>query len=375
MAGVLALLACSPAEPPPPEAQSDGRYMMGTVLEIHLLGGDRELLDLLFARVEELESRVSSYRPESDVSRLSAAAGGGPQPVHADVARLLDACVGYTELTHGSFDVTVGPLAELWAEAGEKGLRPAPDVLARTRARVGADKLRVDRAAMTAELLEPGMTVDLGGVAKGSATDAIASLLEEADVAAALIDFGGSSLHALGAPMGEDGWRVLVRDGSGGFAGVATLRDQALSVSSSFAQFVEIEGVRYGHVLDPRSGQPLRERRLATVVAPSGELAEALTKALLVLDEAEALALVESIENAEALLIDEAGRRSTTTGFEEAVRFEPTKSGATQIPLPGGAARGADRRLVRAGGGWRTAAVAVRGTGEESPGSIGQEGG
>ncbi len=254
--------------------------------------------------------------------------------MHADVARLLDACVGYTELTHGSFDVTVGPLVELWAEAGEKGIRPASDVLARTRARVGADKLHVDRAALTAELLEPGMKVDLGGIAKGTATDAIASLVEETAVAAAFIDFGGSSLHALGAPTGEHGWRVLLRDGSGGFAGVATLRDQALSVSSSLAQFVEIEGVRYGHVLDPRSGEPLRERRLATVIASSGELAEALTKALLVLDEAEALGLVESIEDAEALLIDEAGRRSTTTGFEEALRFEPTMSSATPLRSP-----------------------------------------
>ncbi len=369
-AGVLALLACTPAHPPAPELLSDGRYMMGTVLEIQLLGGDRELLDSLFERVEELESRVSSYRPESDVSRLSAAAGQGPRPVHAEVARLLEACRGYTQLTHGSFDVTVGPLVELWIEAGRTGRRPTPELLEQARARVGADKLRVDRAALTAELVEPGMKVDVGGIAKGAATDAIASLLERAGVAGALIDFGGSSLHALGAPAGESGWRVLVRDGTGGFAGVATLSDRALSVSSSIAQFVEIEGVRYGHVLDPRSGEPLRERRLATVVAPSGELAEALTKALLVLDLAEALALVESIEGAEALLIDGEGGRSMTSGFEEAVRFE-----ATAPPLASGARNGADPRLIAAGGGWRTAAVATRGTGEESPGSIGQEGG
>ena len=347
-AGVLALLACAPAESPPPEPLSDGRYMMGTVLEISLLGGDRALLDALFARVEELESRVSSYITDSDVSRLSATAGEGPQPVHAEVARLLDACIRYTELTNGSFDVTVGPLVELWTVAGQAGLRPAPDVLARTRARVGADKLRIDRGAMTAELLEPGMKIDLGGIAKGTATDAIASLLEGTDVAAALIDFGGSSFYALGAPTGETGWRVLLRDGSGGFAGVATLRDKALSVSSSLAQFVEIEGVRYGHVLDPRSGEPLRKRRLAIVVASSGERAEALTKALLVLDHAEALALVEDIEDAEALLIDGQGRRSTTTGFEAAVRFEPTPSSSDATPLPSGATSGAGPRLAAA---------------------------
>jgi thiamine biosynthesis lipoprotein len=318
---LLILMACASQEPPAP--RSDGRYAMGTVLQVTVYGGDPDLLDALFARVEELEARVSSYRPASDVSRLSAASGQGPQSVSAEVARLLDACVGYTELTRGSFDITVGPLVELWTQAGRSGRRPSAAVLTEARTRVGADKLRVDVSAATAELALSGMAVDVGGIAKGTATDALAALLRDTDVHAAFIDFGGSSLHALGAPPDENGWRVLVRDGADGFAGVASLRDLALSVSSSLGQSVEIDGVSYGHVLDPRSGEALTERRQAVVVAPSGELAEALTKALLVLDEAESLALVETLYDVEALLIDTRGRRHFSSGFERAVSFAP----------------------------------------------------
>jgi thiamine biosynthesis lipoprotein len=319
-APTVAVALCVSCAPAATDEISDGQYHMGTVLQITLRGGDRELLASLFAPVEALEQQMSSYRADSDISKLSASAGQGAQPVQDEVARLLADCIGYSELTGGSFDVTVGPLVGLWTEAGRTGRRPSPADLAEARARVGADKLRIDRAAGTAELLLAGMSVDLGGVAKGTATDAIARMLPDT---AALIDFGGSSLHALGAPPGEPGWRILIRNGTGGFVGVATLRDRALSVSSSLGQSVEIDGVRYGHILDPRTGEALRERRVAVAVTSSGELAEVLTKALLILGPEEGLALIEALPDTEALIVEEDGAQHATSGFERMVRFEP----------------------------------------------------
>jgi thiamine biosynthesis lipoprotein len=307
----------------PPGATSDGRYRMGTVLEVTLHGGEPGLLEALFQRVAELEALLSRHDPASEISRLNAAAGAGPRTVDPRVARLLDACIAYSKLMGGAFDVTVGPLVALWTQAGRSGRRPDAADLTRARARVGADKLRVDREGRAVELLLPGMSVDLGGVAKGAALDALVEMLAEAGVEAALLSFGQSSLHAVGAPPGESGWRVLLRDASGGFAGVATLRDRALSVSASLGQSVEIDGVRYGHVLDPRSGEPLRARRMAAVIAGSGELAEALSKALLVLEPEEGVAALERVRGAEGLLLDREGGRWSTSGFVEATRFEP----------------------------------------------------
>ena len=123
--------------------------------------------------------------------------------------------------------------------------------------------------------------------------------------------------------MDGPGWRLLARAPEGGFAGVVVLRDLSLSVSGSLGQWSEIGGRRFGHVLDPRSGWPLTRRREAIVVAPSGELAEVLSTALLVLGEQEGIALVSDAPGCEALLLDADGRRWSTPGWQRATAFEP----------------------------------------------------
>ncbi len=318
-----ALLAAALATAPAPGA-ADGRYVMGTVLEIRLPDAPpergAELLEPLFARAAALDRELSRFEPESALSRLNRAAGAGPQPVPADLARLLELALAYAVETRGAFDVTVAPLVALWTEAAQRGVLPDEASLAHARTRVGPGKLRADG---TRAELAAGASVDLGGIAKGYATDALARDLRARGIERALLDFGGSSLHALGAPPGERGWRVLVRDANGGFAGIATLRDCALSVSASLGQSSLIGGRRFGHVIDPRSAWPLERAQLAAVVSDSGARAEALSKALLVLGPLQGIALIESAGGAEGLLVDADGRRFATRGFADAVRFTP----------------------------------------------------
>jgi thiamine biosynthesis lipoprotein len=328
---LAALLLAACAHGGPAEV-SDGRPAMGTVLEIRLrapAGRDGAgLLEALFYEALRLERSWTRFDPASDLSRLNRAAGAGAQPVPPELARLLARSAEYSALTDGAFDITVGPLVELWTRAAERDRPPDAAELATALARVGSRGLRADPRAGTAELLERGAAVELGGVAKGAALDALTALAREAGVESALFVFGGSSLHGLGAPGGEAGWRVLVRDASGGFAGVATLRDRALSVSSAAGQSFLVGGRRYGHVFDPRSGLPLPDVRVAAAVAPEGALAEALSKALLVLPPERGLAIVERIEGAEALLVEPGGLRSTS-GWQAATHFERFAGGST----------------------------------------------
>ena len=345
-------LAC--AQTPPPTAANDGRYVMGTVLEIALYTPSRDaahaLLDQLFARSGQLERISSRFHPESDLSRLNRRAGQGPQPIHPDLARLLSESRDHARLTQGSFDITVGPLVELWVEAAREGRRPEASALERARARVGFERLRVDVEATTAELLTPGMSVDLGGIAKGFALDELVIALRRASVKSALLSFGQSSIHALGSPPGEQGWRILLRDASDGFAGVATLRDQALSVSGSLGQSSLIGGRRYGHVIDPRSGEPLTHRRVAAVTAASGARAEALAKGLLILGEEEGIALLERLVDAEGLLIGAEGARWATSGWAQAVRFEPIPARLpTSAPTPRAPERDQEHHVLTLG--------------------------
>jgi FAD:protein FMN transferase len=323
---VLAAAASALAAAPPPVEVSDGRYVMGTLLAITLEAADRErgraLLERLYGTAQQLDQTLTLYDPASALSRFNAQAGAGPQPVDPELALVLAQSIEFARRTRGTFDVSVGPLVALWHAAAERGAAPTRAELAQTRARVGSDGLRV-LSATSAEIVRPGAAVDLGGVAKGYALDRMLEPLRAAGVASALLDFGESSFWALGAPPGQDGWRLLVRRPDVGYAGVATLRDRAVSVSESLGQSLEIGGRRYGHVIDPRSGRPLERAALAMVLAPTAAEAEALSKALLLLGERAGLALLESEPGCEGLLVEAGGRRAATRGWQAATRFEP----------------------------------------------------
>jgi thiamine biosynthesis lipoprotein len=321
----LSALACAAPPPPPLVEISDGRPAMGTILEITLWAPEtplaHETLAALFALAAKLDAAMTLYDPGSELVQLNRAAGRGPVEVGPELAEILEASVRYSQLTRGAFDVTVGPLVALWTRAGESGVAPSAEAIAQARARVGADQVRVDGRRVA--LAHEGVAVDLGGVAKGWALERMLPRLRARGIDRALLDFGQSSVWALGAPPGAAGWRLLARGPGDAALGVLTLSDQALSVSGSLGQWVEIGGRRYGHVLDPRSGLPLERRRQALVVAPDAALAEALSKGLLILGEQEGIALVDAQPGCEGLLVDADGGSWETPGWREAVRFEP----------------------------------------------------
>ena len=341
--------AAAPDAATPQHEDRGGNFAMGTVLETTLLGPDADALEAervrVFAEVERLEALLSQWRPQSDVGRLNAAAGGPPLAVDPEVAALLRRCVELHYTTLGSFDVTVGPLVALWTEASRSNALPEPEVIEAARALVGPERLHFDGDGRFG--LEAGSYVDLGGVAKGYALDRVRAQLGP-QVHAALLSFGQSSVWAIGHPEGLEGWRLLVRglDPGTEFFGMLTLRDQALSTSESLGQWSEIQGRRYGHILDPRDGQPLAARRTAVVVTGDATLAEALSKAVLVLGEVEGIALVESIPGADALLLVADGRSWRTSRFDLETRFEPLAA------PPAAAAPQAPGPTLRSDGAW-----------------------
>ena len=326
VAALVAVCGCA-STPAPQGLSSDGRYAMGTVLEISLVSPDglsadelRELFENLFGLAARVDALMTVYDADSDVSRLNANAGRGSLDVDPLVSELLSQSIVYSRLTRGTFDVTVGPLVELWTVAAQSGELPSNEALAEARQRVGSDVIVVHGDG-SVELSRRGSALNLGGIAKGFALDHMVANLRRRGVANALMSFGQSSTWALGVPPGEPGWRLLVQGAAESYLGIITLRDQALSVSGSLGQFARIAGVEYGHILDPRSGNPLTRRRQALVVAPNAALAEALSKALLIGGEVEGLAIVESQPGCEGLLADAGGATWSTSGWQEAVFF------------------------------------------------------
>ncbi len=324
-AGLLLLACVGRAPASVPALVSDGRYRMGTVLEIQLVGRSqdelRRRLEAAFEETAQLDVLLSRFEETSDVSRLNRAAGRGAVPVDPRTAAVLERAVDVAVLTRGGFDVTIGPLVELWTRAAERGRLPGAAELEGARSLVGAQRIGIDAEGRVA-LPTRGMSIDLGGIAKGFALDRLVPVLRADGVDAALLSFGQSSVWALGAPPGEKGWRLLLRGARDGFAGVLTLREQALSVSSSLGRWSEIGGRRYGHVIDPRTGRPLTRGLQAVVVSPSATLAEALSTALLILDKDEGLAIIEQQPGTEARLVDEAGEVSQSSDWQRVTLFE-----------------------------------------------------
>jgi len=317
---------------------------MGTVLEMTAYVADpesgRRALERAFEEIRQLDTQLSRHMEESEISRLNRSKGT-PFRLAAPAREALEISLQEGVRSGGAFDVTVGPLVALWTGAARRDRLPGESEVRQALGQVGAQHVHLLPGGRVA--LDPGTSVDLGGIAKGFALDRVLPRLRASGVGAALLSFGQSSTWALGSPPGAAGWRLLVRAPEGGFAGVVTLRDRALSSSGTLGQWSEIAGRRFGHVLDPRSGWPLTRSRQALGVAPDATLAEVLSTALLVLGEREGIALVEARENCEGLLLDAEAGTWETSGFREATSFQslpgPSR-GSRSTPSPSASARG-----------------------------------
>jgi thiamine biosynthesis lipoprotein len=234
-----------------------------------------------FDAIERIEQALSDYRVTSEVSSLRSAAAGEWTPISDDLAVALGRSLEISRSTGGAFDATVGPIVRLWRAASETGVRPNPGAIAEARGASGFKRieLREARAGRPAavRLLVPGMSLDFGGLGKGLAAQAARDELAARGMPRALVDLGGDL--ALGAPPpGEAGWTVAVRTGLAEQRDLV-LADTCVATSGDTERFSLIDGVRYSHIIDPRTGEPLTVRRAVTVVHPEGAVADALASA------------------------------------------------------------------------------------------------
>jgi thiamine biosynthesis lipoprotein len=302
---------------------------MGTFLELTLWHSEPEVAKRIIREaakeVHRLDEILSNFDPDSPLSRFNQQAGKGKTSLPPELHEILAIARQFSIMTSGDFDVTVGPLMELWRDSSSLGRLPDRDTLSKMLGRVGYEKLKLYDHRQ-AELLQPGMKIDLGGIGKGYAVDLVANRVKAAGVNAALINFGGSSIYALGTPPGEQGWEIGLQGTHGRLRGVIYLRDMALSTSGSMGKFFTVGGKRYGHLIDPKSGMPVTEPRMATIVAASATTAEALTKPL-ALRGKNALQIVAQIPQTEGVVISENGPLFFSGGFRSKTRWQ-------EIPSP-----------------------------------------
>jgi thiamine biosynthesis lipoprotein len=256
---------------------------MGTRVRLVFYASSPEQADAgraaAFAVMKEVDDLMSDYKPESELSRLSAAAGKGPQRVSQALFDVLKSSIDTAVASDGTFDITVGPLVRLWRRSRKERTLPRPEEIAAAKALVDYRKLKLDPAARTAELLRPGMVLDVGGIAKGYACDRGIAALKSVGITRALVDTGGG-MALSDPPPGKEGWRIGML---GDADRILVLSNCGVSTSGDTEQFVEIGGVRYSHIIDPATGLGVTNRAMATVIAKDGLTSDALDTPICIL--------------------------------------------------------------------------------------------
>ncbi len=292
---------------------------MGTEFRILLYAPDQETAGkaaaAAFARIAFLDATMTDYRPTSELMRLCAKSGGEPVKVSDELFFVLSEAEETSRISDGAFDVTVGPVVVLWRKARRTRKMPDPEKLAAALKLVGWRNVRLDEKAHTVQLLKAAMRLDLGGIAKGYAADEGLAALKKNGVTRALVAAGGD-IAVSGPPPDAAGWKIAIaplKEDADSDGPVMVLHDAAVSTSGDAEQYVEIDGKRYSHIIDPKTGIGLVGRMSATVVAPHGIVADSHTKIVAVLGPERAFKILAKEDGVSARFVrlDDDGKEET----------------------------------------------------------------
>jgi thiamine biosynthesis lipoprotein len=244
----------------------------------------RQAASAAFARVAAVDQMMSDYRPDSELRRLDAR----PEewvPVSPELFTVLARAAEISEATHGAFDVSVAPLVALWREARTTRRLPDKPRLEAARSLVGWRHVQLDASRRAVRLAKRGMRLDLGGIAKGYILEEARRTLVMHGITRVLIESGGDIIVG-DPPPGRPGWQIDAASAGSAFVErAARLCNAALATSGATAQFVEIDGVRYSHIIDPRTGLGVTDPTVARVIAEDAATADGLATALTILGQ------------------------------------------------------------------------------------------
>jgi FAD:protein FMN transferase len=257
---------------------------MGGAFSIALYSADRDTAGAAataaIAELRRLDRMLSNYRPDSEWSEVNRHAADRAVEVSQELFDLLSACLEYSRRSEGAFDITVGPLVKVWGFRDESGRLAADASVQEALARVGYTSVMLDPVRRTVRFARAGVEMDPGGIGKGYAVDRMVGVLKRGGIERALVSAAGSSICALGAPPGREGWQVNIRAprGAGRADEKVLLKDESVSTSGTSEKHFRSGGEIYGHIFDPRTGYPVRGVLQVSVVAPRALDSEAWTK-------------------------------------------------------------------------------------------------
>ena len=299
----------------PVDADSGYQIVMGTFAHIIAVaqnaGTAKKCIRAALEEIHKVDDLMSDYKSDTDISRVNREAYEKPVQVSEATFEVLQRSIEFSKMTDGAFDVTVGPLVALFRKAKETKVAPSEQQIAEAKSKVGFEKLKLDNENRTVQFSEKGMLLDLGGIAKGYAIDKAIEAAQRCGAVGAMVDIGGD-VRCFGLPpKGRDHWLIGLQDPNsaiegmegGGLRLVLKVTNEAVATSGDYQQFVIIEGKRYSHIMNRRTGKSAESLSSVTIIADNATDADALATAVSVMGAEKGLALIEKLPNTEAILI------------------------------------------------------------------------
>ncbi len=296
--------------------------LMGTVISVTLYDStDESILDKVFDKVKNLEETFSINETGTEVDKINDNAGIEPVKVSDDTIEVVKEGIYYSDLSHGKFDITVGPLVKLWNIPD----RPTEDIPTQDELNVvlpltNYKDVVIDEANKTVFLTRPGMMLDLGGIAKGYAADVISKMLTDEGVKSAIIDLGGN-IFAHGEKVSGDAWKIGIQNpfsNRGEIVGAISVKNKSIVTSGIYERYIEVDGVKYHHILNPETGYPY-ENDIAgiTIISDKSTTGDALSTSVFALGIEEGMKFVEKLDDVDAIFVTKEKGIYVTSGIKD----------------------------------------------------------
>ena len=296
--------------------------LMGTVISVTLYDStDESILDKVFEKVKNLEETFSINETGTEVDKINDNAGIEPVKVSDDTIEVVKEGIYYSDLSHGKFDITIGPLVKLWNIPD----RPTEDIPTQDELNVvlpltNYKDVVIDEANKTVFLTRPGMMLDLGGIAKGYAADVISKMLTDEGVKSAIIDLGGN-IFAHGEKVSGDTWKIGIQNpfsNRGEIVGAISVKNKSIVTSGIYERYIEVNGVKYHHILNPETGYPY-ENDIAgiTIISDKSTTGDALSTSVFALGIEEGMKFVEELDDVDAIFVTKEKGIYVTSGIKD----------------------------------------------------------
>jgi FAD:protein FMN transferase len=310
---------------------SDEQAIMGTSVRVELWDEDRTAgkaaIDAVMEEMRRIDRGMSPFIATSELSRINQEAASHPVAISQEMFDLIARALEFSKITGGAFDITFSSVGYLYDY--RRHIKPTEAEIQRALPGINYRHIILDGEHRTIRFEQPGVRIDLGGIAKGHAVDTSIDLLKRRGITHALVTAGGDS-RIIGDRRGRP-WMIGIRDPrrKDGMVAMLPLSNTAVSTSGDYERYFEADGVRYHHIINPKTGHSASEVRSATIIAPNATTTDGLSKTAFVLGPEKAIALIESLKDVDAVIIDKNGRMFTSRGLRN-----PASQASPPAPAP-----------------------------------------